>query len=717
MPTQPVILGLDPGIFLIHTNMKNILTLAATLTLLLASCTQLDNLETRMGTAETKISDIEKEIKDLQTTCNNLNSSVLSLRTLVYAMQDNDFVTKVEPVTFASEVIGYKIYFTKSDPITIYHGEDGKDGVDGKNGTDGQDGKDGIDGKDGKDGQDGQDGKDGKDGKDGTTPVISVKQDTDGIWYWTVNGEFLLDGNGNKVRATAKDGKDGKDGADGQDGKDGKDGEDGITPVLKIEDDWWFVSYDNGETWVKLSKATPSTPVITAVEYDEQTVTVTLADETKLTLMRAGTLNQINSIVYVPDYADEMLTVSKSGKSKVSFQVYPEAYAKTLYERYSTGNLVISTTFRELATRADAVPSLETTNLSYSGNTITLTVQTKDFQDEFWPAPSKVNYAMAFVFSDSFGFAFQTSYIRLTNPNVVIPDEEFSKYLVSNFDLDKDGGISSSEAKKITKIDCSGLPIRSLSGIEKFSSLNTLKATNTLITTLDLSSNTALTEVELNNCELTSVFLGSQPSLQTFYATSNNLSGIDLSACPSITYLRISENKSLKNLKLPSTEIPLVMLYANNCSIESIDLKQAPALKTLELDYNPYITVLDLTKCAALTSLTAHDCSSLYRISLKCPSLTTLYCYSDAIMTLGLSNETSLKTLQCHDNRISSLDISETQLLTSSSNWAYMGNQYNARGSVKVAKDITVTMSEAQKDFYSTSSISSDVRNGRVVVE
>src|SRR5574344_1467909 len=26
-------------------------------------------------------------------------------------------------------------------------------------------------------------------------------------------------------------------------------GKDGITPLLKIENDYWFVSYDNGETW------------------------------------------------------------------------------------------------------------------------------------------------------------------------------------------------------------------------------------------------------------------------------------------------------------------------------------------------------------------------------------------------------------------------------------------------------------------------------------
>lgn len=36
----------------------------------------------------------------------------------------------------------------------------------------------------------------------------------------------------------------------------GVPGEDGITPLLEIREDYWYVSYDNGETWTKLNKAT-----------------------------------------------------------------------------------------------------------------------------------------------------------------------------------------------------------------------------------------------------------------------------------------------------------------------------------------------------------------------------------------------------------------------------------------------------------------------------
>ena len=56
------------------------------------------------------------------------------------------------------------------------------------------------------------------------------------------------------------DGEQGETGPQGNPGQDGEDGIDGITPQLKIgEDNYWYVSYDNGTTWTSLGvKATGS---------------------------------------------------------------------------------------------------------------------------------------------------------------------------------------------------------------------------------------------------------------------------------------------------------------------------------------------------------------------------------------------------------------------------------------------------------------------------
>ena len=180
------------------------------------------------------IDGLDGRVTKLEELCKEMNTNITSLQTIVDVLQSNDFITGVVEIKKDGEVLGYTITFGKHDPITIYHGQDGKDGADGKDGQDGQNGS-------------------------ANAPVIGVAQDTDGVYYWTLNGEWLLDDNGNKLPVSGKDGAngaDGKDGQDGKDGADGQDGKDGITPQLKIEDGYWYISYDNGATWTQLGKAT-----------------------------------------------------------------------------------------------------------------------------------------------------------------------------------------------------------------------------------------------------------------------------------------------------------------------------------------------------------------------------------------------------------------------------------------------------------------------------
>lgn len=202
-------------------------------------CSQIDELADRVDNLESRMTRIEE-------ICSEINTNISSMQVIITALQNNDYITHVEEILDGGISVGYMITFSKSGTITIYHG---KDGVDGK---DGNDGKDGIDGKDG---LNGVDGKDGVNGKDGTTPIIGIAIH-DGLYYWTLNGEWLLDENGEMICVSGEDGSDGKDGQNGHDGKDGKPGEDGITPQLKIENDYWLVSYDNGVTWHQLGKAT-----------------------------------------------------------------------------------------------------------------------------------------------------------------------------------------------------------------------------------------------------------------------------------------------------------------------------------------------------------------------------------------------------------------------------------------------------------------------------
>jgi len=215
---------------------KILLSVVLSTTLALTSC-QFDDsaLWSKLDEYGESIRDHEQRISALEELCKQMNTNIEALQTLVDALEKRDYVTNVAPIREDGKVVGYTISFANSDTITIYNGKDGADG------------------------------QDGVDGKDGYTPQIGVMKDTDNIYYWTLDGEWLLDGKGNKIKAVGTDGADGKDGQDGtngsdgkdgKDGTDGKDGADGVTPQLKIENDYWYVSYDNGATWVQLGKAT-----------------------------------------------------------------------------------------------------------------------------------------------------------------------------------------------------------------------------------------------------------------------------------------------------------------------------------------------------------------------------------------------------------------------------------------------------------------------------
>ena len=195
-----------------------------------------------------ELRDHEERIAQLETLCKQMNTNISALQTIVSTLQKNVFVTAVIPIKEGSDIVGYTISFSNSESVTIYHGRDGVDG---------------------------EDGTDGADGVNGTTPSIGVRQDIDGIYYWTLDGEWLLDATGKKVQAV------------GRDGSDGAAGEDGKTPLLKIENGYWYVSYD-GEKWTQLGKATGESANLIGITQDDKNVYFTLTDGTVISIPKGN---------------------------------------------------------------------------------------------------------------------------------------------------------------------------------------------------------------------------------------------------------------------------------------------------------------------------------------------------------------------------------------------------------------------------------------------
>ena len=149
-----------------------------------------------------------EQIKDRVTTLEEAviktNEDIVALQTIVEALQNNVYVVAVN-----ATADGYVIEFSDGTTATI---NNGKDGANGQNGT--------------------------------NAPVISVKQDEDGNYYWTMDGEWLLV-DGERVRAN------GIDGIDGENGANGTNGVDAIAPQVRINDTTkeWEISTDGGNTW------------------------------------------------------------------------------------------------------------------------------------------------------------------------------------------------------------------------------------------------------------------------------------------------------------------------------------------------------------------------------------------------------------------------------------------------------------------------------------
>lgn len=245
-----------------------------------------------------RVDNLENRVTQLEELCKQMNTNISSLQNIVAALENNDYVTSVTPITKDGKEVGYTITFKKNQPITIYHG------------------------------------KDGKDGENGITPAIGVSKDSDGIYYWTLNGEWLLDSNGSKIKAAGVDGNDGSDGADGENGTNGTKGIDGITPQLKIEDDYWFVSYDKGITWTKLGKSTTTTEsecIFQDVKIEDNTITLTLADNTAFTLLR------YKPIQITFDIDEEEQGISAGGTVRIPYTLVG-ATDNTIVSASSDGN-------------------------------------------------------------------------------------------------------------------------------------------------------------------------------------------------------------------------------------------------------------------------------------------------------------------------------------------------------------------------------------------
>lgn len=200
------------------------------------ACSKYDDsaLNDRLAKLEQRVGAIEEKVKVA-------NEEIKTLRDLVSASTQGKTITEVKKTDE-----GYDLIFSDKQVISIKHG---------------------------------------RNGADGHSPKISVAQDG-GVYYWQLDGQWLLDAQNQKVRVSGETGPVGPQGPQGPQGPKGQDGaasaqgtpgqagpqgpqgvagQDGKTPKLRINAGKWEVSYDNS-TWTAVTVVSGATPGNTTVE-------------------------------------------------------------------------------------------------------------------------------------------------------------------------------------------------------------------------------------------------------------------------------------------------------------------------------------------------------------------------------------------------------------------------------------------------------------------
>ena len=170
----------------------------------------------------------ENRVAKLEELCNQMNTNISLLQKIVEAVEDQLSISQVEQMPN-----GYIIHFSDGSTATIKNGMISED-----------------------------------------APIVGVNQDTDGVYCWTLNGDWMTDANGNKVKAQ---------------------GTYGITPQLKIENDSWMLSIDDGNTWTDIGQTTEAditegkdsaNSIFKSVTEDDDNVYFTLQSGSVITISK-----------------------------------------------------------------------------------------------------------------------------------------------------------------------------------------------------------------------------------------------------------------------------------------------------------------------------------------------------------------------------------------------------------------------------------------------
>ena len=208
-----------------------------------------------------------------------------------------------------------------------------------------------------------------------------------------------------------------------------------------------------------------------------------------------------------------------------------------------------------------------------------------------------------------------------------VPDDNFEGALIFyGLDDELDNFVLTENINKITVLYIFGKSISDLTGIEDFTSLQTLQCHKNSLENIDISKNINLTDFTCHYNLLETLDVSKNVKLTRLLCNDNLLENIDVTTNIELTNLGCYNNK-LTSLDV-NKNINLTNLGCTNNKLTSLDVSKNINLERLYC-YTNQLTSLDVSK----------------NINLE-----RLYCYTNLLTTLDVSANKHLWTLECYDN-------------------------------------------------------------------
>ena len=210
----------------------------------------------------------------------SLNSDVSSMLKIVNAIRAGVYIKSIASVTDSEGRDGYVITLNNGETFTIY---------------------------------------DGKDGKDGYTPSVGVKKDeNDGVYYWTLDGQYMTDATGGKIRA------------------------DGAKPSFEIRNGYWHISYDGGKTWTNLGQKAAGENGVDGLDGKSQFEVKYKSGANVVTFIMTDTGEEITLPCYQPttlsfNISDYSTSIAAGETVEIKYNIF-NGYENTVVTASSDGN-------------------------------------------------------------------------------------------------------------------------------------------------------------------------------------------------------------------------------------------------------------------------------------------------------------------------------------------------------------------------------------------